>query len=323
MKAVVHDRYGPPEVLRIDEVKRPAPKEDEVLVRVYASTVNRTDTGLRSAEYFVARLVTGLLRPRRKVIGNELAGVVEAVGAAVSEFQPGDRVFGIRSGSNAEFVCVRESGVLAHMPVNASFDEAAAVCDGACTALSFLRQAGLRKGQKILIYGASGSIGTAAVQLAKHLGAHVTAVCNARNVEVVRSLGADEVIDYLQEDFTKNGHAYDVILDAVGKHSARRCRRSLKPGGIYVTAGSPESMWEVLIFALLTWRVGKRKVKLGVARYSKEDVLLVKTLIGAGKYRPVIDRRYPLEDVVEAHRYVDTQQKTGNVVLTVNGGGGE
>jgi NADPH:quinone reductase-like Zn-dependent oxidoreductase len=148
-------------------------------------------------------------------------------------------------------------------------------------------------------------------------------VCNARNVEVVRSLGADEVIDYLQEDFTKNGHAYDVILDAVGKHSARRCRRSLKPGGIYVTAGSPESMWEVLIFALLTWRVGKRKVKLGVARYSKEDVLLVKTLIGAGKYRPVIDRRYPLEDVVEAHRYVDTQQKTGNVVLTVNGGGGE
>ena len=323
MKAVVHDRYGPPDVLRIDEVERPAPKEDEVLVRVYASTVNRTDTGLRSAEYFVARLVTGLLRPRRKVIGNELAGVVEAVGAAVSEFQPGDRVFGIRSGSNAEFVCVRESGVLAHMPVNTSFDEAAAVCDGACTALSFLRQARLRKGQKILVYGASGSIGTAAVQLAKYLGAHVTAVCNARNVEVVRSLGADEVIDYLQEDFTKNGHAYDVILDAVGKHSARRCRRSLKPGGIYVTAGSPESMWEVLIFALLTWRVGKRKVKLGVARYSKEDVLLVKTLIGAGKYRPVIDRRYPLEDVVEAHRYVDTQQKTGNVVLTVNGGGGE
>ncbi len=215
MRAVVHDRYGPPEVLRLAQVERPVPKDDEVLVRVLATTVNRTDCGLRSAELFISRFFTGLLRPKQKILGMELAGVVEAVGAAVGTFEVGDEVFGIRSGANAEYLCVRESGVLAHKPAGMTFEEAAAVCDGAITALSGLRRADLRKGQGILVYGASGSIGTAAVQVAKHFGAHVTAVCNTKNVELVRSLGADEVIDYLQEDFTKNGETYDVIFDAV------------------------------------------------------------------------------------------------------------
>jgi NADPH:quinone reductase-like Zn-dependent oxidoreductase len=318
VRAVVCDRYGPPEVLRIEDVERPVAKDDEVLVRVHATTVNRSDCGLRGAEYFFARVFTGLRRPKQRIVGMELAGQVEAVGAAVKELNVGDRVFGIGSGTHADFVCVSESGALAHMPANMTFDEAAAVCDGACTAMAFLRQVKLTKGQKILVYGASGSIGTASVQLAKHLGADVTAVCNTENIEVVRSLGADTVVDYLQEDFTKNGDTYDVILDAVGKDSAMRCRRSLKPGGIYLTAGSPGSLAQVLILALFTKWIGSKKVKLGITAYRKEDVLLLKELIEAGTYRAVIDRTYRLEDVVKAHRYVETQQKTGNVVMSVH-----
>jgi NADPH:quinone reductase-like Zn-dependent oxidoreductase len=199
-----------------------------------------------------------------------------------------------------------------------TFEEAAAICDGACIALSCLRDADLREGRSILVYGASGSVGTAAVQLAKHFGAEVTAVCNTKNVELVRSLGADRVIDYLQEDFTKRGETYDVIFDAVGKHSFRRCRGSLKPGGMFIET-DPGFMWHVPPLALLTRWIGDKKVKMGVARYTKEDVLFLKELVEAGRYRAVIDRRYPLEDVVEATRYVETGQKTGNVVLTVSG----
>jgi NADPH:quinone reductase-like Zn-dependent oxidoreductase len=320
MRAVVYDTYGPPEVLRLEEVERPVPKEDEVLVKIHATTVNRTDCGWRSAKPFFARYFTGLLRPKRQILGMELAGEVEAVGAAVSEFEVGDHVFGVKGfGAHAEFVCMRESAPLAHMPTGMTFEEAAAVCDGASIALSCLRRADLRKGRSILIYGASGSIGTAAVQLAKYFDAHVTAVCNTKNVELVRSLGADEVVDYLQEDFTRNGETYDVIFDAVGKHSFRRCRRSLKPGGIYIETDLG-FLWHVPILALLTRRIGDKKVTLGMARYTKKDVLFLKELIEAGRYRAVIDRSYPLEDVVEATRYVETQQKTGNVVLTVNGG---
>jgi NADPH:quinone reductase-like Zn-dependent oxidoreductase len=319
MRAVVHDRYGPPEVLRLEDVDRPVPKDDEVLVRIHATSVNRTDSGLRSAEYFISRFFTGLLRPKRKIVGSELAGEVAEVGAAVSEFEVGDRVFGVRSGANAEFVCVRESGVLAHMPAGMTFEEAAAVCDGAIIALACLRKADLQKGRSILVYGASGSIGTAAVQLAKHFGADVTAVCNTKNVELVRSLGADEVIDYLQEDFTKNGETYDVVFDAVGKQSFRRCRRSLKPGGLYIETDLG-FLWHVPILALLTRRIGDKRVTLPIPKYTKKEILFLKGLIEAGKYRAVIDRRYPLEDVVEATRYVETGQKTGNVVLTVDGG---
>ncbi len=320
MRAAVYDRYGPPDVLRLEDVERPVPKEDEVLVKVHVTTVNRTDCGWRSAKPFFARYFIGLLRPKRKILGMELAGEVEAVGSAVSEFEVGDYVFGVKGfGAHAEFVCMRESGPLAHKPAGMSFEEAAAVCDGACAALSCLGQADLREGRSILVYGASGSIGTAAVQLAKHFGADVTAVCNTKNLELVASLGADGVVDYLQEDFTKNGKTYDVIFDAVGKHSFRRCRRSLKPGGIYIETDLG-FLWHVPVLALLTRRIGGKRVKLGIARYTKKDVLFLKELIEAGKYQAVIDRSYPLEDVVEATRYVETQQKTGNVVLTVNGG---
>ena len=212
MRAVVHDRYGAPDVLRLEEIERPVPGEDEVLVRIHATTVTRTDCGLRSARPFFIRYFTGLLRPKEKILGMELAGKVEAVGADVTEFKVGDQVFGVKgTGANAEFVCVRESAPLAHKPADMTFEEAAAVCDGACSALSCLRQTDLRKGQKIVIYGASGSIGSAAVQLAKQFGADVTAVCNTKNVELVRSLGADEVVDYTREDFTQNGERYDVI----------------------------------------------------------------------------------------------------------------
>jgi NADPH:quinone reductase-like Zn-dependent oxidoreductase len=319
MKAVVYDRYGPPEVLRLEEVERPEPADDEVLVRVHATTVNRTDCGWRSASPFFTRYFIGLRRPKRKILGMELAGEVEAVGSAVTEFEVGDDVFGVKGfGAHAEFVCIRESAAVAHKPAGMTFEEAAAVCDGATIALSCLRGAELRQGRRLLVYGASGSIGTAAVQLAKHFGADVTAVCNTQTLELVGSLGADRVIDYTKEDFTKNGETYDIIFDAVGLHSFRRSRHSLKPGGTYLETDLG-FMWHVPALALATKWIGDRRVKLGVGRYTKQDILFLKELIEAGKYRAVIDRRYPLEQVVEATRYVETKQKTGNVVLTVTG----
>ena len=317
MRAIVHDTYGPPEVLRLEEVERPVPKDDEVLVKVHATTVNRTDTGFRSAELFLTRFFTGLRRPKWRIPGSEFAGEVEAVGSAVGEFAVGDRVFGVnvgRYGAHADFVCVRESAPIAKMPNGVTFEEAAAVCDGGITALLFLRLPGLRSGQKLLVYGASGSIGTAAVQLGKYLGAHVTAVCNTKSVELVRSLGADRVLDYTREDFTKSGERYDAIFDAVGKHSFRRSRGSLEPGGTYMATDG----WRNLILALLTRWIGDKRVRLAIPpRYGKKDVRLLEELIESGRYRAVIDRTYPLEQVVEASHYVETGQKTGNVVLTV------
>ena len=320
MRAVVYDRYGPPDVLRLEDVERPVPKEDEVLVKIHATTVTRSDCAVRAGKPFISRFFTGLRRPKQRILGTELAGEVEAVGAAVHEFAVGDHVFGttsaFRFGTHAEFICMQESAPLAHKPAGMSFEEAAAVCDGVILALMGLRAAGLRKGQKIVIYGASGSIGTAAVQLARYFEADVTAVCNTKNLELVRSLGADRVIDYTQEDFTKNGETYDVIFDAVGKHSFRRCRASLKQGGIYVATDGLRN----LILALWTPRFGGKKVMFPIPpRYTKKDVLFLKELIETGRYRAVIDRRYPLEAVVEATTYVETKQKTGNVVLTING----
>ena len=321
MKAVVFDRYGPPEVLRVEDVEPPVPEDDEVLVRVRATTVNRSDCGWRAAKPFFSRIFTGVRRPKHRILGMELAGEVAAVGAGVGGFEVGDRVFGVTSfGANAELVCVRESRGLAHMPAGLTFEEAAALADGACIAQACLRYADLREGRSILVYGASGSIGTAAVQLAKASGAHVTAVCNTKNVELVRSLGADEVVDYLQEDFTENGERYDVVLDAVGKHSFRRCRGSLSPQGTYIPTDLG-FLWHVPLLVLLKRWAGDKKVPFPIPKYTKEEVLVVKQLVEAGKYRAVIDRRYPLEDVVEATRYVETGQKTGNVVLTLNGVG--
>jgi NADPH:quinone reductase-like Zn-dependent oxidoreductase len=313
MRAVVHDRYGPPEVLRLESVERPTPKEGEVLVRVHATTVTRTDCHMRAAKPFLWRFMLGLRRPKRRVLGLEFAGIVEAVGSAVTQFAVGDRVFGLRNGSHAEYVCVRESGLLAPMPAGMSFTQAAGVCDGMSQGLAGLRSGHVRPGTRLLVYGASGSCGTAAVQLAAYLGAHVTAVCNGKNVSLVRSLGADEVIDYEREDFTKNGQTYDVVFDAVGKHSLLRSRRSLVPGGLYVAT---DRLYNFPL-ALVTRRFGKRKVQFAVERPKPEDLALLVELLEEGKYRPVIDRTYPLEDVLEATRYVETFQKTGNVVLTV------
>jgi NADPH:quinone reductase-like Zn-dependent oxidoreductase len=322
MRAVVHDRYGPPEVLRLEDVERPVPKDDEVLVRIHATTVSRTDCALRGAEPFISRFVTGLLRPKRKILGSDLAGEVEAVGAAVTEFEVGDHVFGInpwKFGAHAEFICMRANASLAHMPAGMTFEEAAAVCDGAILALNALRPADLHKGQQILIYGASGSIGTAGVQLARYFGADVTAVCNTKNFELMRSLGADEVIDHTQEDFTNNGRTYDVIFDAVGQHSFKRCRSSLNRGGIYVATDHLHNV----VLALWTARIGDKRVLFPIPpRFTKNDAIFLKDLIEAGKYRAVIDRSYPLEQVVEATRYVETKQKTGNVVLTLSRDGG-
>ena len=319
MRAVVHDRYGPPEVLRVGDVERPAPKEDEVLVRVHASTVTRGDAmGVRSAEYRFTRLFTGIRRPRRTIAGSEFAGRVEEVGAAVTEFRAGDEVFGIEGGANAEYVTVRQSGVIARKPTGLTFDEAAAVPDGSLLALTCLQPASPLRRQSVLVYGAAGSIGTAAVQLlAHHFAAKVTAVCDTKDVELVRSLGARDVLDRFRENFRKNGKTYDVIFDAVGKHSFRRCRRSLKPGGIYITVDLG-FMYHVPLLALVTRFVGSRRAKLGIGRYRKEDLVLVKELVDTGTYRPVIDRRYALDEVVEATRYVETGQKTGNVVLRVS-----
>jgi NADPH:quinone reductase-like Zn-dependent oxidoreductase len=246
----------------------------------------------------------------------ELAGRVAAVGPAVTRFKVGDGIFGIKGGANAEYACVRESGPVAPIPGAMTFAEAAAVSDGACTALSCLRAAGTLEGCRLVVYGASGSVGTAAVQLGRYLGAHVTAVCNTKNVDLVRSLGADEVVDYTREDFTKNGQTYDVIFDAVGKHSFRRSRRSLRPGGMFIETDLG-FMWHAPLLALVTKWIGSRRIKVGIARYRQEDVLLLKELIEAGRYRAVIDRRYPLAEAVEATKYVETGQKTGNVVLTI------
>ena len=322
MRAVVHDRYGPPEVLRVDEVEQPVPADDEILVRIHATTVTRTDCAIRAAKPFVWRAFAGLRRPRRRILGIEFAGVVEAVGSGVTAFAVGDEVFGGsagRFGAHAEYVCVRESVAVAHKPAGMSFEQAAAVSDGFVQAVSALRTAELRRGQRILVYGASGSLGTAAVQLAKHYGAHVTAVCGTKNVELVRSLGADEVVDYQQRDYTTNGQTYDVVLDAVGFHLFSQCRRSIEPGGIFVPTELGRLMVENMLLTLVTKVVGKRRVRFGVARWSGELVRSLKELIEAGEYRAVVDRSYPLDDVVEATRYVESLQTTGNVVRAVAG----
>ena len=326
MRAVVYDRYGPPEVQRLEEVARPVPRDDEVLVKIFATTVNRLDCATRDANRrsglaiaLISRAVFGIRRPRRRILGSEFSGVVEAVGAKVSQFAVGDHVFGatgLAFGAHAEYLCMRENARIGHMPIGASFEQAAAVCDGAFNALSCLRSGHLRKGQTILIYGASGSIGTAGVQLARYFGAHITAVCSTRNLELVKSLGADAVIDYTRDDFTRNGETYDVIFDAVGKHSFRRSKGSLKPGGSYLATDGLNN----LLLALRPWGVAGKKVRFPSSMPTRNDILLIKGLIEAGRYRPVIDRCYPLEQVVEATRYVETEQKTGNVVLTVSQG---
>jgi NADPH:quinone reductase-like Zn-dependent oxidoreductase len=319
MKAAVHTRYGPPDVVRIAEVDKPAANDNQVLVKVHATTVNRTDCGLRAAKPFIVRFFTGLRRPRATVLGNEFAGVVEAVGGGVTSFEVGDRVFGFNGvsfGAHAEYLTIPEDGSLATMPANSTFEEAAASTEGSHYALSFLRKAKIRGGQDVLVNGATGAIGSAAVQLLKHLGANVTAVCDTKHVELVRGLGADRVIDYTAEDFTRDRQTYDVVLDAVGKSWFGRCRRLLKPGGIYLSSDlGPLSQNPIL--ALVTPLSGGKKVMFPLPRDDQEMVRYLKGLMESGAFRPVIDRRYPLDQIVEAYRYVETGQKIGNVVISV------
>jgi NADPH:quinone reductase-like Zn-dependent oxidoreductase len=318
VRAVVHDRYGPPDVLRVDEVERPVPEDDEVLVKVHASTVTRGDAmGVRSVDYRFTRLMTGVRRPRRTSFGSEFAGRVEEAGKAVTEFHAGDEVFGIASGSTAEYVTVRESGAIALKPAALAYEQSAAVPDGSLLALTCMAPAGPVRDRSVLVYGAAGSVGTAAVQLlANHHGAEVTAVCDTKDVDLVRSLGARAVVDRLREDFTKSGDTYDVIFDAVGKHSFRRCRGSLKRGGIYVSMDLG-FLYHLPLLGLVTRFLGSKRATVGIGRYRKEDLMLIKQLVEAGKYRPVIDRTYPLDEIVEATRYVESGQKTGNVVIRI------
>ncbi len=320
MKAVFQDAYGPPEVLRVGECDAPIPVDDELLVKVVATTVTRGEAmRVGGREYRFTRLFMGIRRPRQPRCGSEFAGRVEAVGAGVREFSAGDEVFGIASGANAEFVVVKEAGVVARKPETLTFEEAAALPDGALLALSCLPDGDRVGGKHVLVYGAAGSIGVAAVQvLVNHYGATVSAVCDTKDLELVRSLGATRVFDRFAEDFTKSGETYDVIFDAVGKHSFRRCRRSLKPRGLYVSMDLG-FMYHLPLLALITKLAGRRRAAVGIGRYRREDLQLVRELAEAGKYRAVIDRTYSLDDVVDAARYVESGQKTGSVVLVVGG----
>jgi NADPH:quinone reductase-like Zn-dependent oxidoreductase len=319
MKAIVCTKYGPPDVLKLKDVARPTPKDNEVLIKIHATTVTSGDVRMRSSTWapwfwLPARIMFGLTRPRKTIPGNELAGEIESVGKDITLFKKGDQVFGIYwwvsfGGTNAEYICLRENSV-AIKPANMTYEEAAAVPIGGLTALVLLRKAKIQSGQKVLIVGASGSVGTFAVQLARHFGADVTGVCSTTNIDMVKSLGADRAIDYTNEDFTKNGQTYDIIFDAVMKTSFSRCRHSLKQNGVFITVDYP------LLTAFWTSIVGSRKVVFGVAN-KIEDLTFLKELIEAGELKSVIDRRYPLEHTAEAHQYVEKGHKKGNVVITV------
>jgi NADPH2:quinone reductase len=321
MKAVLYAKYGPPEVLQLAEVAKPIPKGDEVLIKVHATTVTPSDCLMREGTSLMGRILLGGRKPREKfrILGIELAGEIEAVGKEVQRFKPGDQVYGFRgfgTGAYAEYKCMPEKASLAIKPVNLTYAEAAAVVDGATTALFFLRDKGnIQHGQKVLINGASGSIGTAAVQLARYFGAEVTGICSTSNVEWVKALGADHVIDYTREDFTRRGDIYDLIFDTVGKSSFSRCKRVLNENGRYlVTKGN---MLTNYLLTRLTAVVGGKKFIYGMSIEKTEALMFLTELIETGRLQPVIDRCYPLEQIVEAHRYVDQGHKKGNVVITV------
>ncbi len=325
MKAVVYTEYGPPDVLRLTEVEKPTPKDEEVLIKVHAATVTTGDANVRGFVFVppgfgpLPRLMFGLRRPRKTILGTEVAGEIEAVGKAVTLFKKGDPVFGIGSGhfgAYAEYVCRPEKGALAIKPANMTFEESAAIPFGAGTALYFLRDLGnIQRGQKVLIKGASGGVGTYAVQLARYFGAEVTGVCSGANVELVKALGADKVIDYTREDYTRSDETYDLVFDTVvGRTSFSDCKHLLKPNGRYLpVAGGLKEMGQMLWTSMF----GGKKVLAGSPPERKEELIFLKDLIEAGKIKPVIDRCYPLEQIVDAHRYVDKGHKRGNVVITV------
>jgi NADPH:quinone reductase-like Zn-dependent oxidoreductase len=323
LKAIVCEKYGPPDVLQFKDIQKPTPKDNEVLIKIHATTVTSGDCNVRGAKFpglfwLPLRIAHGFRGPRKKIIGMELAGEIEAVGKDVTQFKEGDQVFGCSIatlGANAEYKCMPEDGLLAIKPANMTYEEAAAVPFGGLAALPFIRDTGnVQSGQKVLIYGASGSVGTYAVQLAKHFGAEVTGVCSTTNLDMVKSLGADKVIDYTKEDFTKSGDTYDIIVDTVNKSSFSLCKNSLKQRGIYLVTFPSLT---IILQTLRTSMTRGKKVILGIGSEKTEDLIFLKQLVEEGKIKAIIDRHYPLEQTVEAHQYVDTGHKKGNVVITV------
>lgn len=319
MKAAVHTQYGPPEVVRVLEVAKPVPKENEILVKVYASTVNRTDSGFRSAEYFISRFWSGLFKPNYQTLGCEFAGVVEEVGKLVTTFKSGDKIFGYNDktcGGHGEYLTIAETDAVTTMPNNMNFEQAAALTEGAHYALVDIRATQVERGQNVLVYGATGAIGSAAVQLLKHFGAHVTAVGNTKNVALVKSLGADVVIDYQTQDFTKTSTRFHFIFDAVGKSSYKQCKPLLTGKGIYISTELGKNgvnIWLALIGNLSS---GK-KLLFPIPSITKQDVTFLKELAERNEFKPVIDRSYTLDQIVEAYKYVESGQKTGNVIIKI------
>ena len=319
MKAIVCTKYGPPDVLQLKEVEKPTPKDNEVLVRVNATTVNRTDSAMLRAKPFIMRFFTGLFKPNNPILGTEFAGKIEAVGKDVMSFKVGDKVFGLNDNglsSHAQYMTILEDKAVTIIPENITYEQAAASTEGAHYAFNFINKVTIKSGQKVLVNGASGAIGSAAVQLLKYFGANVDAVCNTKNIELVKSLGADKVFDYTKEDFTKGDQKYDFVFDTVGKSSFAKCKPLLQPGGIYISS-ELGYMAQNIFFALVTPVIGNKKVRFPLPVDCKRSVLFIKKLIEEGKFKAVIDRKYPLEQIVEAYKYVETGQKTGNVVITV------
>lgn len=319
MKAVVNTKYGSPEILQIKEVEKPTPKDNEVLIKIHATTVNRTDAGFLVAEYFAVRLFWGLFKPKKTVLGSEFAGEIVEIGKKVQSFKVGDPVFGLSAtnfGAHAEYLCLPENGSLALKPTNMTYEQAAAICEGAYLALNYYKAVNLQAGHKILINGTTGSIGSAGVQLAKYFGAEITAVANTKNMDLVKSLGAHKVIDYTKEDFTKLDDSFDFIFDAVGKSSFFKSKHLLKKGGIYFSTELGFAYSNPFL-ALLGLKFDSKKVIFPIPKDSKEQILFFKKLIEEGHYRAIIDKIYPFEQIIEAYNYVLTGEKTGNVVIKV------
>lgn len=319
MKAAVYKKYGPPEVLELIEVAKPIAKDNEVLVKVYSSTVNRTDAGFRSAEYFVSRFWTGILKPKHQILGCEFAGVVEEIGKSVTTFKKGDKVFGFNDktcGGHGEYLTLNETDAITTMPNNLNFDEAAALTEGSHYALVDIKAAKVEKNHNVMVYGATGAIGSAAVQLLKHFGTNVTAVCNTKNVALIKSLGADTVIDYQTQDFTKTETKFDFIFDSVGKISFKKSKPLLKEKGIYISTELGKNSENVFL-ALTTPLFGGKKVLFPIPSITKNDVVFLKELAEKGEFKPLIDSTYKLDEIVEAYKYVETGQKTGNVVIKI------